>query len=137
MADPFAPPADRSARPQPAPGQAYRPTAAAAAPPALEEAAPRAPPAHPGVFWVLAAVGVGAVCVGRLLSFFVNVDDLPTEDIFPVFLAEAGAILLALGLALAAVLQRGLAVPWRIALLLGGGYFAVMGGWAGLLARFP
>lgn len=147
MADPFAPPADtprtpRSRRadlappppaaPPPAPVTTYGGTATP--PPANWSEPARPEPARPGVFWTVAAAGVGLLCLAHLLRFFVLVDDIPDEQVAPSLLGILGVIALAAGLALAALLQRGLTVPWRIALLLGAGYFATMAsGWLNFL----
>jgi hypothetical protein len=87
----------------------------------------RPEPARPGAFWSVAAVGVGILGLARLVGFFAVQDDVPDDRVAPLLLATLGAITLSAGLALAAVLQRGLEVPWRAALLLGAGFFAVVG----------
>lgn len=84
-------------------------------------------PANPGLFWAIAAIGVGLLCLARLVVFFAIVNTLPGSQVASGFFAVAGAIALSAGLTLAAVLQRGLPIPARIALLLGGGFFAVVG----------
>lgn len=88
---------------------------------------PRPEPARPGLFWAIAAVGIGLLCLARLVAFFAVQDELANDRVAPALFAVLGAITLSAGLALAAVLQRGLQVPWRIALLLGAGFFAVVG----------
>jgi hypothetical protein len=153
MVDPYAPPREAPSRPhRPSPsvepyvpsnvagtGTAYQQTYEA---PPLHETPrerdrpwrrsdahePRTEPARPGLFWVVAAIGIGLLCLARLMVFFAVSDDLPDEQVAPAFFATAGVITMAAGLGLAAILQRGLAVPWRIALLLGAGYFAAVAG---------
>jgi hypothetical protein len=122
VADPFAPPAE--------------PTRRRGAPADTTASAPayRSEPAHPGMFWVVAAVGVGLICLGTLVSFFTYMGDLDGEDVAPALFGVFGTIALAVGLALAAVLQRGLSTGIRVALLLGAGYFAVSGNGFGLFA---
>ena len=132
MADPFAPPTDAPRRrprsvPVADPAPAYEPAPSAGS-------GPR-DPAQPGLFWVVAAIGVGLVCLGTLLSFFSYVGDLDGEDVAPAVFNVFGSIALSVGLALAAVLQRGLSTGIRTALLLGAGYFAIGGGGFGVLAR--
>ena len=89
---------------------------------------PRTEPARPGLFWTVAAVGIGFLLLARLTLFFVLQDDLPAERVASALFATLGVIALSAGLCLAGLLQRGLATPWRVALLLGAGYFAVVGG---------
>ena len=91
----------------------------------------RPEPARPGLFWAVAAIGVGILCLARLMEYFAVQDTLANDQVVPALFGTLGIIALSAGLALAAVLQRGLAVPWRIALLLGAGFFAVVG-WDGL-----
>lgn len=86
------------------------------------------------MFWVVAAVGIGLICLGTLISFFTYMGDLDGEDVAPALFGVFGGIALAVGLALAAVLQRGLSTGIRVALLLGAGYFAVSGSSFGLVA---
>lgn len=88
---------------------------------------PRHEPAKPGLFWGIAAIGIGLLCLARLVAFFAVQDDIPNDQVAPALFATLGAITLSVGLALAAVLQRGLQVSWRIALLLGAGFFAIVG----------
>lgn len=158
MADPYAPPMDS---PPPRPATATRPEGGLveeyAAPPAVNEPLrrrerpwrearfereqdrdrdhdrdrPRAEPARPGMFWVIAAIGIGLLCLARLVLFFAMADELDGDISAAALIATVGVVTLSVGLALAAVLQRGLATPWRIALLLGAGFFAVVG-WDGL-----
>lgn len=140
MADPFAPPSDT-------PRRSRVPTTATTPAPSYEPQpepwqAPRdvADPASPGLFWTVAAVGVGLICLGSLIAFFTYMGDLDGEDVAPALFGVFGTIALALGLALAAVLQRGLSMGVRVALLLGAGYFAVSGNSFGVfaaLARNP
>jgi hypothetical protein len=131
-ADPFAPPEDPPRRPRsaargaPAPRPAAEPSPPA--PPAAHEAA------HAGTFWLVAAIGVGLLCLGHLVEFFTVVGDLDGKDVAPALFVVFGGIALAAGLALAALLQRGLSTPVRAALLLGAGYFASSGGGLGVLA---
>ena len=131
MADPFAPPSDaprrRSTAAKPAP--AYEPE-----PAAWSEPRQARDPAHPGLFWVIAAIGIGLLCLGKLMSFFTYVGDLDGEDVAPAVFGVFGTIALAVGLALAAVMQRGLSTPVRVALILGAGFFAMSGDAYGLLA---
>ena len=127
MADPFAPPSDAPRRRSPAtarPVPAYEPEPGPSA-----WAEPQAPrdAAHPGLFWVVAAIGIGLLCLGRLLAFFTYVGDLDGEDVAPAVFGVFGILALATGLALAAVLQRGLSTPVRAALMLGAGFFALSG----------
>lgn len=96
-----------------------------------ERDAPRTEPARPGLFWIIAGLGIGLLCLARLVLFFAVADDLDGDVSAAALIAVFGVVTLAVGLTLAAVLQRGLATPWRIALLLGGGFFAVVG-WDGL-----
>jgi hypothetical protein len=158
MVDPYAPPRESANRPlRPAPGvEPYVPsnvTRTGASPgsqtyqqtyeaPPLHETPrdrdrpwrrdethePRTEPARPGLFWTVAAVGIGLLCLARLIVFFAVSNDLPDEQVAPAFFATLGVITLSAGLALAALLQRGLAIPWRIALILGSGYFAAVAG---------
>lgn len=135
MADPFAPPSDTPRRRAPAaaaPVPPYEPEPAAWQEP--RERRDVADPAHPGLFWVVAAIGVGLLCLARLFAFFTYVGDLDGEDVAPAIFSVFGVIALAIGLALAAVLQRGLSTPVRVALMLGAGYFALSGDAFGLLA---
>lgn len=156
MVDPYAPPQDSSGRPpRAAPiaepyvpstsGQVYQPTY-----PETREThkapvqdgyrerdrpwrrhdahdEPRTEPAHLGLFWTVAAVGVGMLALARLMLFFVLQDDLPSEQVASALFATLGVIALSVGLCLAGLLQRGLATPWRIALMIGAGFFAVTG----------
>ena len=158
MVDPYAPPADSAARPpRPTPTPYTEPSTTAtgqvyeqAPPPARRSTEdyeerrrawrrdhdrdtvhePRTDPARPGLFWVVAAIGIGLLLLGRLVLYFAVADELDGEVSAPAFLAVLGVIALSAGLALAGVLQRGLATPWRIALLLGAGFFAIAG-WDG------
>lgn len=91
-------------------------------------------PAHPGPFWLVAAVGIGLVVLGRIVLFFTNVGDLDGELVTPALFEALGVAALAVGLALAAVLQRGLSTGVRVALLLGAGYFAVSSSPFGILS---
>jgi hypothetical protein len=132
VADPFAPPSDtprtpRRRAPNEAP-PAYEPE------PSRREVRETRDPAHPGIFWVVAAIGIALICLGSLVSFFGYMGDLDGEDVAPAVFVVFGTIALALGLALAAVLQRGLSMGVRVALLLGAGYFAASGSGFGLLA---
>ncbi|HJQ93853.1 MAG TPA: hypothetical protein VJ874_06165 [Candidatus Thermoplasmatota archaeon] len=88
---------------------------------------PRAEPAHLGVFWTVAAVGIGLLALARLMLFFVLQDDLPGDQVASALFATLGVTALSVGLCLAGLLQRGLATPWRIALMIGAGFFAVAG----------
>jgi hypothetical protein len=154
MVDPYAPPRESANRPpRPAPGvEPYVPSNVAGttgrtyqqtyeAPPLHETPRerdrpwrrdeahePPTEPARPGLFWTVAAVGIGLLCLARLIVFFAVSNDLPDEQVAPAFFATLGVITLSAGLALAALLQRGLAIPWRIALILGSGYFAAVAG---------
>jgi hypothetical protein len=135
VADPFAPPSDNPRRRVPTaakPAPAYEPEPAAWAEP-RESREPR-DPAHPGLFWVVAAIGVGLLCLGRLIAFFSYMGDLDGEDVAPAVFGVFGVIALAVGLALAAVMQRGLSTAVRAALILGAGFFAMSGDAFGLLA---
>jgi hypothetical protein len=87
----------------------------------------RTEPARPGLFWVVAAVGIGLLALARLVLYFAIADDLDGDVSAPAFLGVLGLIALSVGLALAGLLQRGLATPWRIALMLGAGFFAIAG----------
>jgi hypothetical protein len=144
MVDPYAPPTEGPTRTPTygATGQAYetfdRPTERPAYETArdrrvrhererMHDHEPRTEPARPGLFWAVAAIGIGVLCLARLLEFFAVQDTLPSDQVAPALFAALGAITLSIGLTLAGVLQRGLQVPWRIALLLGGGFFAVVG----------
>jgi hypothetical protein len=151
MVDPYAPPQDSSARPaRPAPvaepympsGQVYQQTYPDSYAAPVHEThrerdrpwrrhdahdEPRTEPAHLGLFWTVAAVGIGLLCLARLMLFFVLQDDLPGEQVASALFATLGVIALAVGLCLAGLLQRGLATPWRIALMIGAGFFAVTG----------
>lgn len=92
------------------------------------------PPATPGMFWILAAAGIGVLLLAHLIHYLAVLDDIPDEQVAPGLFAIIGLSLLCVGLALAALLQRGLSVPARIALLLGSGYFAMTAsGWLNLL----
>ncbi|MEA3136104.1 MAG: hypothetical protein QOJ26_640 [Thermoplasmata archaeon] len=146
MVDPYAPPQETPNRPiRPAPytepyqpsGQVYQQTYEAA--PTHETARdrpwrrseahePHTEPAKLGLFWTVAAVGIGLLCLARLMLFFVVQDNLPNDQVASALFATLGIIALSLGLCLAGLLQRGLATPWRIALMIGAGFFAVSGG---------
>lgn len=93
----------------------------------------QAEPARPGVFWTVAAVGIGLLALARLMLFFAVQDNLPNDQVASALFATLGVIALSAGLCLAGLLQRGLATPWRIALMIGAGYFAVAGGAAPLV----
>ena len=141
MADPYAPPQDspgRPARPAPVAEQAYPEAYQAPVRETYRERErpwrrhdahdePRAEPAHLGLFWTVAAVGIGFLALARLMLFFVLQDNLPGEQVASALFATLGVIALSLGLCLAGLLQRGLATPWRIALMIGAGFFAVAG----------
>lgn len=88
---------------------------------------PHAEPARPGLFWVVAAVGIGLLCLARLVLYFAVADELDGDVSASAFMAVLGVVTLSVGLALAAILQRGLATSWRVALILGAGFFAVVG----------
>lgn len=143
MADPFAPPTEPARRRRtpaaapPSPPLAVPPYQPEAEPEPWEaprESRPRSEPAHPGLFWVVAAIGIGLLCLGRLISFFSYMGDLDGEDVAPAIFNVFGTIALAVGLALAAVMQRGLSTAVRTALILGAGFFAMSGDAYGLLA---
>jgi hypothetical protein len=150
MVDPYAPPQDTAGRPaRPAPyAEPYVPTAGSQvyqqtyeAPPPHDASRdrdrpwrrdahdhePRTEPARLGLFWTVAAVGIGLLALSRLMLFFVLQDDLPGEQVASALFATLGVIALSVGLCLAGLLQRGLATPWRIALMIGAGFFAVAG----------
>lgn len=145
MVDPYAPPAEgpAPARPMASPGQAYetddrpydryeryetpRDRRVRHERERTHDHEPRTEPARPGLFWAVAAIGIGLLCLARLVGFFAVVNALPNAQVAPGLFAVLGAIGLSAGLTLAAVLQRGLSVPARVALLLGGGFFAVVG----------
>ena len=157
MVDPYAPPQDSPSRPpRPAPvAEPYAPSAGGqvyeqaypetykpeAYRPAHETSRerdrpwrrhdahdePRAEPAQLGLFWTVAAVGIGLLALARLMLFFVLQDDLPNDQVASALFATLGVISLSAGLCLAGLLQRGLATPWRIALMIGAGFFAVTG----------
>lgn len=153
MVDPYAPPQDSSGRPpRPTPiAEPYRPSVGGQAyeqaypeshpsPPVHETYRerdrrwrrgdahePRAEPARPGLFWTVAAVGIGLLALARLMLLFVVQDGLPNDQVASALFATLGVIALSVGLCLAGLLQRGLATPWRIALLIGAGFFAVAG----------
>lgn len=156
MTDPFAPPAEAPARYEPTPrGDAartvYEPAAARTVyePPTrtnlqderdarwrrheredrLRHERDLPQPARPGLFWVVAGIGIGLLLLARLVLYFTLVDELPDGVEAPALFAVLGVIGLSAGLALAGLLQRGLAVPWRIALVAAAGFFAVAGGW--------
>lgn len=157
MVDPYAPPQEAPSRPaRPAPySEPYAPSSTASGgqlyqqtyePAPVHDSArdrdrpwrreshePRAEPAKLGVFWTVAAVGIGLLCLARLMLFFVVQDDLPAEQVASALFATLGVIALSAGLCLAGLLQRGLHTPWRIALMIGAGFFAVAGGAAPLL----
>ncbi|MHB1260689.1 MAG: hypothetical protein ACYC2H_03125 [Thermoplasmatota archaeon] len=88
---------------------------------------PNAEPAHLGMFWTVAAVGIGLLALARLMLFFAVQDNLPNDQVAGALFATLGVIALSAGLCLAGLLQRGLATPWRIALMIGAGYFAIGG----------
>lgn len=94
---------------------------------------PHTEPAHLGLFWTVAAVGIGLLALARLMVFFAVQDNLPNDQVAGALFATLGVIALSAGLCLAGLLQRGLATPWRIALLIGAGFFAVAGGAAPLV----
>ena len=94
------------------------------------------PPVTPGPFWIVAGLGIALLCLGSLVRFFAVIDDIPDEQVAAALFAILGVIALAIGLALAAILPRGvpLALGLRVALLLGAGYFAFhAAGWANFL----
>jgi hypothetical protein len=126
VADPFAPPSDVPRRRR-APSTAPAPTAPAYdLDPAMgSDPVDSAAPAHAGPFWLVAAVGVGLLCLGRLLLLLSYITDLEGEMVAPALFDVFGVLALAIGLALAALLQRGLSTGVRTALMLGAGYFAV------------
>jgi hypothetical protein len=145
MVDPYAPPTEDLGGPTrpPAPGygaggQAYE--TPYARPEAYESPRerrvrherdrarePHAEPARPGLFWAVAAVGIGLLCLARLVAFFAIQDEMANDRVAPALFAVLGAITLTAGLALAGMLQRGLSTPVRAALLLGAGFFAIVG----------
>ncbi len=139
MVDPYAPPKEGPAPQRPyAGGQAYETTydrpydyeTPRERRMRREHDRPREPhtePANVGLFWAIAAIGIGLLCLARLIGFFAVQDGIANDAVAPLLFAVLGAITLAVGLTLAAVLQRGLQVPWRIALLLGAGFFAIVG----------
>lgn len=86
-------------------------------------------PARPGLFWVVAGIGVGLLLLARLVLYFSIVDELDDDLDAPALFGVLGVVALSAGLALAGLLQRGLAIPWRIALVVAAGFFAVVGGW--------
>jgi hypothetical protein len=95
-----------------------------------------APPMTPGPFWIVAAVGIGLLCLAHLIRFFAVMDDIPDEQVAAALFAIFGVIALAVGLVLAAVIPRGapLSLGLRVALLLGAGYFAFhASGWANFI----
>jgi hypothetical protein len=98
---------------------------------------PRLEPAHPGLFWSIAAIGIGLLGLARLLLFFATSGNVPANQVAAGLFGVIGLVALSVCLACAAVLQRGLATPWRIALLLGAGYFAVVGLGFGFPGAFP
>jgi hypothetical protein len=135
VADPFAPPSDAprrrtSAAARPVPAHEPEPAAWTEPRPSVEASEP----AKPGMFWVVAAIGIGLLCLAKLFAFFTYVGDLDGEDVAPAVFSVFGAIALAVGLALAAVMQRGLSTAVRAALILGAGYFAMSGDAYGVLA---
>jgi hypothetical protein len=94
------------------------------------------PPATPGPFWILAGAGIALLCLAHLIRFFAVIDDIPDDQVAAALFAILGVISLAIGLALAAILARGvpLGLGLRVALLLGAGYFATnAAGWANFL----
>lgn len=94
-------------------------------------------PARPGPFWIVAGIGIGLVLLARLVWYFTVAGDLPDGLETPTLFSVLGVITLSAGLALAGLLQRGLATPWRIALVLGAGFFALAGdAWLGFDAFF-
>jgi hypothetical protein len=151
MVDPYAPPQETPSRPsrpapyaepyQPAGGQVYQQTTYE--PPVhetprerdrpwrrdnRESHEPRTEPAKLGLFWTVAGVGIGLVLLARLMLFFVLQDNLPNEQVASALFATLGVIALSAGLCLAGLMQRGLATPWRIALVIGAGFFAIAAG---------
>lgn len=139
MADPFAPPSDspRPRRATPARADwAQEPDPVPYAPAVPAASGPTPQPAHPGPFWVVVAVGVGLLALGALIQFFTIVGDVDGEDIAPLLFATFGAIAVSIGFALAAVLQRGLPLAIRAALLIAGAYFATGAGSFALISGF-
>lgn len=129
MADPFAPPSDAPrARRAPAKAPAEDPEYAP------REANPRSEPAHAGTFWLVAGIGIGLLALARVIQFFTYVGDLDGEDMAPAIFGLFGALALTVGLALAALLQRGLSAGVRTALMIAAGYFALSSSVFGLLA---
>ena len=147
MVDPYAPPLNDPPRSTPA--TAFAPVPETTAPPVVHEHDPvrrperpawrdraerddvRTEPARPGLFWTVAAIGIGLLALGRLILYFAVADDLPGDQGAPTLLAVLGGVTLSAGLALAALLQRGLSMPVRTALMVGAGFFAIAG-WGGL-----
>lgn len=144
MVDPYAPPMDAPAPSRTATGYAPTPLTQtydrppAAEPPRRRERAwhdrdrdreheARSEPARPGLFWVVAGIGIGLLCLARLFLYFAVADTMAGDVSASAFMAVLGVVTLSVGLALAALLQRGLATSWRIALMLGAGFFAVVG----------
>lgn len=128
MADPFAPPSDapRTRRPKTPAADAHHGSA--------DDAAPRREPAHAGTFWIVAGIGIGLLALARVIQFFTYVGDLDGEDMAPAIFGLFGAVTLTVGLALAALLQRGLSAGVRAALIIAAGYFALASSAFGLLA---
>lgn len=149
MVEPLAPSGTRGTRRTAAPPPGAAPWSTVEHPERdpLRDAPPRAPevarydhpPATPGLFWILAAAGIGLLCMAHLIQYLAALDDLPDEQVAPGLFAVLGVILLCVGLALAALLQRSLATGHRIALLLGAGYFAAQAAsWMAFLGfNFP
>lgn len=148
MVEPLAPSSTRGTRRATAPPPGAAPWSTVEHPERdpLRDAPPRpaevprhdAPPATPGLFWILAAAGVGVLLLAHLIRFLAVLDDLPDEQVAPGLFGVIGVMLLCTGLALAALLQRGLSVAARIALLLGSAYFAMMAaGWLSFVGFSP
>ena len=137
MADPFAPPSDVPRRRR-APAAAPAPTVPAYdLDPALgSDPLDRAAPAHAGPFWLVAAIGIGLLCLGRLLLLLSYITDLEGEMVAPALFDVFGVLALSVGLALAALLQRGLTTGVRAALMIAAGYFAVSNNVFSFLAGF-
>jgi hypothetical protein len=154
MVDPYAPPTDDAPRSTPATAFAPVPELNSPAAPPLHDTLrrperpertwrdrldrdrgldreARTEPARPGLFWTVAAIGVGLLALGRLVLYFAVADDLPGDRNAPALFGVLGVIAVSAGLALAALLQRGLSMPVRTALMIGAGFFAAFG-WDGI-----
>jgi hypothetical protein len=81
-------------------------------------------PATPGIFWVVAAVGIGLLLLAQLVLVFTSFDEIDGEAEGPILIGVFGRITLCVGLVLVALLQRGVPTGVRTAMMIAAAYFA-------------